>query len=58
MNGYNPLTIVAGARAARDPKALARYLNTALNGLIVVSKTRPESEELTDVVEITLKALD
>ncbi len=42
----------------RDPKALARYLNTALNGLIVVSKTRPGSADLNDVVEITLKALD
>ena len=44
--------------AERDPEGLARYLNSALNGLIVVGKTRPGREGLTDVVEITLKALD
>lgn len=44
--------------AERDAAALARYLNTALNGLIVVSKTGRDTGDLSDVVEITLKALD
>ena len=44
--------------ARHDPAALARYLNTALNGLIVVSKTGRDTGDLNEVVEITLKALD
>ncbi len=42
----------------REPRALARYLAAALNGLIVVGKARPEPEMLEDIIDVTLAALD
>ena len=42
----------------REPRALARYLSAALNGLIVVGKVRPERETLDDIIDVTLAALD
>ena len=42
----------------REPRALARYLAAALNGLIVVGKVRPEREALDDIISVTLTALD
>ena len=44
--------------ADHDPHALARYFNTALNGLTVMAKARTDRQALESVVEITLKALD
>jgi TetR/AcrR family transcriptional repressor of nem operon len=42
----------------RDPQALARYLNSSLNGLMVMAKARPERGALNDVARIVLQALD
>ena len=42
----------------RDPQALARYLNSSLNGLMVMAKARPERGALDDVARIVLQALD
>ena len=42
----------------REPRALARYLAAALNGLIVVCKVRPEPDLLDDIIGVTLAALD
>ncbi len=42
----------------RDPKALARFLTSSLQGLRVVSKVWPDRSVLRDVVEVTLSALD
>lgn len=42
----------------REPRALARYLSAALNGLIVVGKVRPQRETLDDIIDVTLSALD
>ncbi len=42
----------------RDTKALARYLNSSLNGLMVMAKARPQRKALEDVARIVLQALD
>ena len=42
----------------RDTKALARYLNSSLNGLMVMAKARPERGALEDVARIVLQTLD
>ena len=42
----------------RDTQALARYLNSSLNGLMVMAKARPERRALEDVARIVLQALD
>jgi TetR/AcrR family transcriptional repressor of nem operon len=42
----------------RDTPALARYLNSSLNGLMVMAKARPERRALEDVARIVLQALD
>lgn len=41
-----------------DPRALARYLTSSLNGLRVVAKANPDTAALRDVVRIALTALD
>jgi TetR/AcrR family transcriptional repressor of nem operon len=43
---------------ARDARALARYLTSSLNGLIVMAKANPDREALDDVARIVLGALD
>ncbi len=49
----------AGEIAAdRDPRALARYLTSSLNGLGVMTKARPDRAALDDVVRVVLSALD
>ncbi len=42
----------------KDARALARYLNSSLNGLFVTAKANPNSTSLADVVNISLTALD
>jgi len=42
----------------RDPQALARYLNSSLNGLMVMAKARPDRDALNDVARIVLQTLD
>ncbi len=44
--------------AGRDGRALARYLTSSLNGLIVMAKARPERTALQDIARIVLSALD
>jgi TetR/AcrR family transcriptional repressor of nem operon len=44
--------------AARDARALARYLTASLQGLMVVGKARPEKKALGDIVGVVLAALD
>lgn len=42
----------------RDPRALARYLTSSLQGLLVIGKVRSDRMVLEDVVKETLRALD
>ncbi len=42
----------------RDPRALARYLTSSLQGLLVIGKVRSDRMVLEDVVKVTLRALD
>lgn len=42
----------------RDPRALARYLTSSLNGLRVMAKANPERAALEDVVRLVLGSLD
>ncbi len=42
----------------RDPRALARYLTSSLQGLLVIGKIRTDRAALEDVVEVTLEALE
>jgi TetR/AcrR family transcriptional repressor of nem operon len=44
--------------AARDARALARFLTGALNGLVVMAKANPNRDALEDMVGVTLAALD
>ncbi len=41
----------------RDPRALARYLASSLNGLVVLAKARPERTALDEVVSLVLENL-
>lgn len=41
-----------------DLRALARYLTSSLQGLLVIGKIRSDRSALEDVVEVTLRALD
>ena len=41
-----------------DARALARYLTSSLNGLVVTGKANPDRQALSDVVRIALSALD
>ena len=42
----------------KDAKALARYLTSSLNGLMVFGKANPDKKALADVARIALAALD
>ena len=42
----------------RDLRALARYLTSSLQGLLVIGKIQTDRAALEDVVEVTLRALD
>lgn len=42
----------------KDARALARYLTSSLNGLMVVGKANPDPKALADIARITLTALD
>ncbi len=42
----------------KDPRALARYLTSSLNGIMVMGKANPDREALSDVARIALTALD
>lgn len=44
--------------SARDPRALARYLVSSIQGLRVMSKIVPERRALEDIAETTLANLD
>ena len=44
--------------ATREPRALARYLTSTLNGLLVMAKAKPDRETLQDVVGVALTVLD
>ena len=41
----------------REPRALARYLASSLNGLVVLAKARPERTALDEVVSLVLETL-
>ncbi len=47
-----------GIGADKDPRALARYLTSSLNGIMVMGKANPDREALSDVARIALTALD
>lgn len=42
----------------KDARALARYLTSSLNGLMVVGKANPDPKALAEIAAITLKVLD
>ena len=44
--------------ADKDPRALARYLTSSLNGIMVMGKANPDREALSDIARIALTALD
>lgn len=45
-------------RAHHDPRALARFLTSSLQGLRVMSKARPSRAHLRDITRVALSALD
>ena len=42
----------------KDARALSRYLTNCLNGLLVTAKTNPDPAYLSDIVSMSLTALD
>ena len=42
----------------REARALARYLTSSLNGLVVMGKAKPDRQALGEVVRVVLSALD
>ena len=42
----------------KDPRALARFLTSSIQGLRVMSKANPSRAKLRDVAEITLSVLE
>ena len=42
----------------KDARALARYLTSSLNGLLVIGKANPDPDNLSDITRIALTALD
>ncbi len=47
-----------GIGTDKDPRALARYLTSSLNGIMVMGKANPDREALSDIARIALTALD
>ena len=45
-------------KRVRDPRAVARFLNCSLQGLLLVAKSTKDRKTLEDVVEVTLSVLD
>jgi len=43
---------------SKDARALARYLTSSLNGLMVIAKANPDPEALDDIVRMSLTTLD
>ena len=43
--------------AKHDARALARFLFSAMQGIAVTAKTRPERQVLDDIVNVTLSVL-
>ncbi len=44
--------------SSKDARALARYLTSSLNGLLVIAKANPDPEGLADIARLSLAALD
>src|SRR5438552_48373 len=44
--------------SVREPRAVARFLYSSLQGLVLMSKATPDRRTLEDVVKITLSVLD
>ena len=42
----------------RDPRAVARFLNSSLQGLVLMAKATRDRQTLEDVVKVTLSVLD
>lgn len=42
----------------KDARALARYLTSSLNGLLVIAKANPDPEGLADIARLSLATLD
>ena len=42
----------------RDPRAVARFLFSSLQGLLLMAKAKPERQTLNDIVRVTLSVLD
>lgn len=45
-------------RGVRDPRAVARFLYSSLQGLLLMSKTTQDRKTLEDIVRVTLSVLD
>ncbi|MDD9879111.1 MAG: TetR/AcrR family transcriptional regulator [Magnetovibrio sp.] len=46
-----------GVSTRHDPRALARFLNSTVNGVMVIGKTNPDRDVLDDIVSVALRAL-
>jgi hypothetical protein len=42
----------------RDPRAVARFLYSSLQGLVLMAKATQDRKTLEDVVKVTLSVLD
>jgi len=47
-----------GIDAAKDARALARYLTGAINGIMVIGKANPDRDVLDDIAAVAMTALD
>jgi TetR/AcrR family transcriptional regulator, transcriptional repressor for nem operon len=45
-------------KGVRDPRAVARFLNSSLQGLVLMAKATQDRKTLEDVVKVTLSVLD
>jgi len=45
-------------KGVRDPRAVARFLYSSLQGLVLLAKARQDRKTLEDVVKVTLSVLD
>ena len=45
-------------KTIRDPRAVARFLNSSFQGLVLMAKATQDRKTLADVVKVTLSVLD
>jgi TetR/AcrR family transcriptional repressor of nem operon len=45
-------------KGVRDPRAVARFLSSSLQGLALMAKAAPDRQTLEDVVKVTLSVVN